>query len=102
MAEEASHHSWVKMIPWIVAVFSGSAGGAITASALSVEPLSVNSIIETETRVLSALEEHGRDLARIYGALGALDDRQREMHTNLTELRIITHNHLQRNKDASR
>lgn len=91
----------VRMIPWVIAVFSGSAGGAVTVAALRTEPLSVNEIVKTETKVLAAIQSHGKELERIYGALGALDDRQRQMHTTITELRVVTAR-LQRYHDEAR
>jgi len=78
----------VKMLPWLVAMFSGSAGGAITASALHTTPLDINRLVETEAKVLTAIKSHQQEFERIYGMLGALDDRQRIMHTQITRIEV--------------
>jgi len=90
----------VRMIPWIIAVFSGSAGGAVTVAALQTEPLSVNEIIRSEAKILSVLGSQRLELERIYSAISAFDKRQRALHTTMTELRVITHG-LQRYHDEA-
>ncbi len=98
-----TNKSLLRVIPWIVAVFSGSAGGAITAGAVTLyaDPISVNDIVRAEANITASIDHHNKELERIYTTLSTLDSRQREMNNKITRLDALLSVHT-RHDDAKR